>query len=392
MDALDRRLFAFALVVVASLGCDDFAWHRNAVRGQMPDGPVAPSKPLTLPPSAPPVGPGPAVAPSAPAKPVIELAGLGQPQIQTQVKVVATVAGELIITEDEVLMMMKERAGDFMNLTGEERERKERQVYREELRKLIERELILHDFTVKIRKNKPTALDEVWEQARQSADRQIREFRKMAKLESEEMFTGYLRYRGTDMKMFRRFFERTACMSIFLGSLLKESNRGIPIVQIEDYYRSNPEEFKVPDRAKWQHLFVSTSRFATPADAKLYADWLQKSVKEGRDVAALAKQYGHGDSALRNGEGIGEKAGEIRPAELEAPLFALKAGQVSELIPDANGFHILKVLERDFAGIKPLDDKLQQTIRAKLTDRAMKAERERIVTELWRKHTVVIAD
>jgi len=362
-------------------------------RGQMPDGPVAPSAPL-----APVIVPAP-IVPLTGATPVASMqtnaivpAGLGTPQQQTQVKVVATVAGELIVTEDEVVMMMKERAQDFVNLVGAEREKKEKQVYREELRKLIDRELILHDFITRIRKNKPSAVEEVWNQARESADRQIREFRKLAKLEDEDQFTGYLRYRGTDHKMFKRFFERTAAMSIFVNSLLKESGRGVALLQIDDYYRSHPAEFQIADRVKWQHLFVSTARFATPADAKLYADWLLRCVKDGRDVPGLAKEFCHGDSALRNGDGVGEKPGEIRPAEFEPILLKMKAGQVSELIADANGYHVLKVLERDVAGLKPLDEKMQQAIRNKLTDMAMKLERDRIVTDLWRKYTVVVAE
>jgi parvulin-like peptidyl-prolyl isomerase len=358
----------------------------------MPDGPIAPTAPLVLPQTAP--TPAPTVTPT-PAQPVangIVPAGLGTPQPQSQVKVVATIAGELIVTRDEVIMMMKERSGDFVNLVGEEREKKEKQVYRDELRKLIDRELILHDFITRIRKNKPSAVDDVWEQAKQSADKQIREFRKLAHLEDEERFTGYLQFRGTDYNMFKRFFERTACMSIFINSLLKESGRGIALVQIQDYYRSHSAEFQIQDRVKWQHLFVSTARFATPADAKLYADWLLKSVKDGRDVPALAREYGHGDSALRDGDGTGEKPGEIRPSELEATLLQMKRGQISELIPDPNGYHIVKVLEREVAGTKPLDDKLQQIIRNKINDQMMKLERDRIVTDLWRKHTVVVAE
>lgn len=405
MDAPFRQLPIFAsLLAFAAGGCSLFDRTTDKLvekemadkslpvrRGQMPEGPVAPTVRLVAPQT-----PEPSIAPTQtpmlPSAGAIVPAGLGSPQVQTQVKVVATVAGELIVTDDEVVMMMKERAGDFVNLVGEEREKKEKQVYREELRKLIERELILHDFITRIRKNKPAAVDDVWEQARQSADRQIREFRKLAKLENEEQFTGYLRFRGTDYKMFKRFFERTSCMSIFINSLLKESGRGVALVQIQDYYVSHPTEFQIQDRVKWQHLFVSTSRFATPAYAKLYADWLLKAVKDGRDVAGLAKEYGHGDSALRGGEGTGDKPGEIRPSELEAKLLPMKAGQISELIPDPNGYHILKVQEREVAGLKPLDDKAQQFIRNKLTDQMMRQERERIVTDLWRKHTVVVAE
>ena len=72
-------------------------------------------------------------------------------------------------------------------------------------------------------------------------------------------------------------------------------------------------------------------------------------------------------------------------------MLKLKPGQVSELIPTSNGYHIVKVLEREYAGVRPLDDKLQQMIRNKLTDQLLKVERERLVADLWRKYTVVVA-
>ena len=122
-------------------------------------------------------------------------------------RVVATIAGEVIITEDEVAMMVRERAMDYIDLRGDERTKKEKDVYRDELRKLIERELILHEFISKIKKNKPQVMDELWEQARQTAERQMKNFRQLVKLDTEEKFTAFLQAKGTEPKLFRRFFE-----------------------------------------------------------------------------------------------------------------------------------------------------------------------------------------
>ena len=390
MDRPFRRIFLVALpLAFAILGCR----APVVARGQAAEGPKVPVGPLT---PVGPIGPGPAEPLPVPVKPL----GLGPAPIEqasaldaaavVQVRVVATIGGEVIITEDEVAMMVRERAMDYVELRGEERTKKEKEVYRDELRKLIERELILHEFIAKIKKNKPQVMDELWEQARQTGERQMKQFRQMVKLETEEKFTAFLQAKGTDPKLFRRFFERQALMSLFLNSVFKDKQRSVSMKQIEQYYREHAKELSIDDRAKWQHLFVSNARFNTPGEAKQYAEWLAKQVASGGNFAALAKEYGHGESALRDGEGLGSKRGEFRPAELEETILSSKVGQSSGVIASPNGWHIVKVTEREVAGTKPLDEKLQTAIKHAIQDQSTKVERDKFVAELWRKHTVTV--
>ena len=365
----------------------------TVARGQVADAPKAPLRPLTPADPVAPVPDDPLPIPMKPAElgpaPVVAVSAVDAAAV-VQVRVVATIAGEVIITEDEVAMMVRERAMDYIDLRGDERTKKEKDVYRDELRKLIERELILHEFISKIKKNKPQVMDELWEQARQTAERQMKNFRQLVKLETEEKFTAFLQAKGTEPKLFRRFFERQALTQLFLNTVFKEKQRSVSMRQIEQFYREHPEEFRVEDRAKWQHLFVSNSRFNSAADARKYADWLAEQVNAGVDFAALAKKHGHGDSALREGAGLGAKRGDFKPAELEETILSLKVGQSSGVIPSANGFHIVKVVERDVAGLKPLDEKMQMAIKNVMLDQSTKVERDKFVAELWRKHTVTV--
>ena len=172
-------------------------------RGQAPDGPRMPGGPL--PPA--PVGPGPvAPAPVAPTPaPVTPLppdvdptradttppppSALPPSPPTTQVKLVATIGPEYFVTEEEVAMMVRQRARDYVALTGDERTAKEREVYREELRRLIERELIVAEFVGRVVKNKPEELPNIWRDAGQIADRQIRELRRVNDLTTEAKFT-----------------------------------------------------------------------------------------------------------------------------------------------------------------------------------------------------------
>jgi len=303
---------------------------------------------------------------------------------QTQVKVVATIGTDVIITEDEVSMMMKQRAMDYVQLKGDGRSKKEKDIYREELKKLIERELLLNDFLAKVKKNKPQLIDELWERAARMTDDNLRGIRKRFGLKTEADFTAEMERQGMSYRMLRRHLEREAMVTQFLGGVLREKQGTPTVADVQAYYDQHKDEFQSEDRVKYLHIFVAKSRFETETEAKRYADGLWQKARQGADFAKLAKDSGHGDSALREGQGIGEKRGDIRPAEIEATVFDTKPGNIGAVIPAENGYHIVKVLERDVAGLQKFDEKLQSEIRNKLMGQAMKVERDKIVQALWR--------
>lgn len=181
-------------------------------------------------------------------------------------------------------------------------------------------------------------------------------------------------------------------VNLFLGTMLKEKNGSPTLAQLQDYYARHQAEFKTADRVKYLDLFVSLTRFGSEADARAHVDGLFKQALGGADFAELVKKHGHGDSPLRDGVGVGTKRGEIQPAELEATVFDLKPGNISGVVPTETGFHVVKVVERQVAGVRPFDEKLQNEIRYKLMDQASKAERDKLVTDLWRRTGVTVVE
>jgi peptidyl-prolyl cis-trans isomerase SurA len=355
-----------------------------------PAAPTAPIVPLAGPTPAPPVREA-ALQPvtSISARPLVDRMNATP---TSQVKVVATVGPDIIVTDEEVSMMMKQRAKDYIALTGDERKAKEKECYREELRKLIERELLLNDFLSKVKKNKPQMIDELWDRAARMTDDHLRVLKKMFNLKTEAELTAEMERQGLSYKLFRRQIERESMVSQFLSSVLREKN-GTPTVQeVHAYYDQHQNEFQSTDRVKFQDLFVANGRFNSTAEAKAYADDLWKKLLAGADFVTTVKEKGHGDSLLREGAGVGEKRGEIRPAELEETVFSIKAGNISAVVPTESGYHIIKVLERDVAGVRKFDDKLQSEIRTKLMNQGLKVERDKMVTALWRSTGVTIQE
>ncbi|HEV3204695.1 MAG TPA: hypothetical protein VGY77_09935, partial [Gemmataceae bacterium] len=54
------------------------------------------------------------------------------------------------------------------------------------------------------------------------------------------------------------------------------------------------------------------------------------------------------------------------------------------------GFHIIKLIKRDYAGLVPLDEKTQGEIRKKLQNMVVDRETKRLVVELKRDATIEI--
>jgi parvulin-like peptidyl-prolyl isomerase len=363
-----------------------------AARGQAPDGgPKAPEGPLTVepipaPPAAPPVTTTTVPASYTPAPSAAGVDGLRE----RQVRIAAYIGTATVITDDEVWSMVRQRGREYADLLGPELEAKQKRMYREELRRLIERELVILEMLTRLRKNMGPGADAQIEkmtgQAKGDADRITATVQKMNKIPTEEDFARVLKAQGITLKGFKRQHERESLKNMYLRSILADKEKFVTLNDLWDYYTAHPKEFAVDDSVKWLDLFVAFNRFKSEDDAKAYADTVWRQAVAGTDFVSLVKQYGQGDSNLRDGEGVGNKRGEVQPPELEGTLMEMDAGHLSPLLRTATGYHIVKVTERRKAGVKPFDQAVQTEIREKLVSTIREREYRTLVDELWRKY------
>lgn len=134
----------------------------------------------------------------------------------------------------------------------------------------------------------------------------------------------------------------------------------------KEYYDSNPEQFKI-DEVEASHILVK--------DEKLSKDILQK-IKDGEDFAELAKEHSIDGSAAQGGA-LGTFGRGAMIAEFEEAAFALKPGEISDIVQTQHGYHIIKVTDK-IQGTESFED-VKENIKASLNDDAvMKAYTERI--------------
>lgn len=188
----------------------------------------------------------------------------------------------------------------------------------------------------------------------------------------------------------------------------------VSATEIEEYYRSHPEEFRTAEAVRVQYLRLhagdvardiapteeelrqayaaESARYVTPerrrashilvelppgadeaavAAARDKAEDVLKQLRTGADFAALAKQHSNDSATAAQGGDLGNVARGILPAELEAAVYALKPGEVSGVVRTEYGFHIAKLTEYEPEKRRPFE-----TARAELRElvRARKGE------------------
>jgi len=117
---------------------------------------------------------------------------------------------------------------------------------------------------------------------------------------------------------------------------------------------------------------------AALAAAEAKANDLLKQIRGGASFEDVAKKYSDGPSAAQGGDLGVFKRGTLAK-ELEDKTFAMKAGEVTDVIRTKQGYVILKVTNHQMAGVPPLKDiepkiqdalyyqELQPALRAYLT-------------------------
>lgn len=139
------------------------------------------------------------------------------------------------------------------------------------------------------------------------------------------------------------------------SALKRELNLSVTDAEVKSYYSNHTAAFEMPEKAHARHILLMTMDPATRtplstnavAAKQKQADALLKRVKAGEDFAALAKEFSEDTGSKADGGELPKFGrGELPLMEFEAAAFALKPGQVSDVIQSQVGFHIIKLIEK----------------------------------------------
>ncbi len=136
--------------------------------------------------------------------------------------------------------------------------------------------------------------------------------------------------------------------------------------EIEGYYEYNRERFTEPKKVRARHILFKLKENASEeetAKVRKKAESVLAMAKKGEDFAELAKKYSEGPTKEKGGDlGFFEK-GKMVPA-FEKAAYALKEGEISDIVQTPFGLHIIKVEEIKEARTKPIEEVRQEIVEA----------------------------
>lgn len=253
-------------------------------------------------------------------------------------RIVAVVNDE-VITEADVSLQVHDIFSDPENgppagMNGE-------QVQQMVLRRLIEQRLILQEAK---RAKITVGPDEVMDR--------INALRR--RFPSEEAFRQALAESGLSDEQLKEKIHDQLLVRQLVDTKIRSSIMVSP-QEVAHEISLHPEQAKPGDRVKAFEMLVRVSETRSEEQARTLAGDLRRQLADGADFAALAKARSEDAHANEGGEMGWVAQGELLP-ELDAALFMLKPGEVSEPIQTRLGFHLLKAGERRTSASLPLTE------------------------------------
>jgi peptidyl-prolyl cis-trans isomerase SurA len=192
--------------------------------------------------------------------------------------------------------------------------------------------------------------------------KKLDEMRKDMKLDSMEELEKAAQSQGISFEDFKQNLRNQIITQQVIG---KEVGSRLVINKEEEqaFYEAHKSDMEQPETIRLSEILVSTE--AKPNDstdeaqrlkaAEAKADDLLAQIRNGAKFEDVAKKNSDGPTAAQGGD-LGDFKRGTLAKELEDKTFAMKAGEVSDVIRTKQGFVILKVVEHHNAGIPPLSE------------------------------------
>ena len=164
-----------------------------------------------------------------------------------------------------------------------------------------------------------------------------------------------------------------------------ESKINITDSDVAAFYNANKKSFNFAE-PQFHLMQILVTATADPAVKNLKNDKaqndeqarkkiaaIQARLSQGEDFGGLAQNYSEDPVSTPNGGDLGflpESAFDKAPAELRKLIFSLQPGQLSPIVPTQDGYRIFKMISKEPAGQRDLNDpRVSQTIRERLHNR-----------------------
>ena len=159
--------------------------------------------------------------------------------------------------------------------------------------------------------------------------------------------------------------------------------------QVEKYYTEHAQEFSTPRQVKVSHILARVGESGGSAaedQARAKIAGAIRRAKAGEDFAKLARELSDDPGSAKSGGDLGfVSKGQLVP-DFEAAISVLKKGEISpEPIRTPFGFHVIKVMDINEGGSKPLREvapQIRERLQAEAAEQAAKTKAEEMRAKL----------
>ncbi len=156
--------------------------------------------------------------------------------------------------------------------------------------------------------------------------------------------------------------------------------------EIGDFYDKHRQDYEGEEAVRIKQILLPVVAGAdkkTRESVKEQARQLRERISKGEPLEILAAQYSKGPAAAQGGD-IGFVERGVMVPEVEKAAFSLSAGQISDVIETEMGFHIIAVVDKRGAGLKPLPA-VRNEIKAKIEDEKVAKKYDEWIEDLRKK-------
>jgi len=168
---------------------------------------------------------------------------------------------------------------------------------------------------------------------------------------------------GAKMEEVRKEIRLSMGLDKLLESEMSDADKTVTDDEAKKFYDDNIKQFSQPEQVQASHILLGTKDMdaAAKTAAKTKAEEVLKLVKGGGDFAALAKEHSTCPSKERGGD-LGYFAKEQMVPEFANAAWAMKVGDISDIVESQFGFHIIKVTGRKDAVTESFDKVKEQIV------------------------------
>lgn len=148
---------------------------------------------------------------------------------------------------------------------------------------------------------------------------------------------------------------------------------------LKERYEKEKARFVTAEQREASHILIKVGGKGGPDEQKAAlakAEDIEKQLKEGKDFAALAKQYSDDLGSKNQGGDLGWLDKGVTEEAFENALFALERGKISAPVLGSEGYHIIEL--RD---VRPGKTRSFDEVKPELLTEYRNGERDRLYSE-----------